>query len=231
MEKVLIVFMILVCLVCLFAMLVVVLEIIRERKERKAASETDVAEEQAEQVQLPEETAATVAQAKTEQPAPVLPVDGNHVSAESGVSFSAANKGTTIAQKYEALPEIYKAYYDEIAHYAASKPQSKRIKNNNYEEYKLYHARLVRLQIKNDIVVCQYILVNENFQSYIYANKVKVKQSSIALKITGDEALQAAKNSVDIAYEAAVKERERKIQLRREKSKQTREAKKVAAQK
>lgn len=162
----------------------------------------------------------------------VAQVEQQEVSAENSadsVSFAVTGKSATLEEKYRDLAPQYKSYYDQIAEHAGRKAGVKVIKNANYEEYKLYHARLVRLQIKGGVVVCQFILVNSDFQSYIYDNKVKVKQSPIVLKVVDDESLQAAKNSVDIAFDSAVKERERKMQLRRDKIKQAREEKKRSA--
>lgn len=228
METVLIVFMILVCLVCTFAVLVAVWEIMQERKEKKSSAESVATEEKVEKPQPPKDAAAAVAVVEI-QPEKNSENEEKPLSEEEGgVSFAAVEKSKTLSEKYNELSEIYKSYYDEVANYASCKQQVKCIKNNSYEEYKFYHASLVRLQIKNGLVVCQYFLANTEFQSYINDNKVKVKMSPTVLKITGNEALEAAKNSVDIAYEAAVNERERKIRLRREKSKQARDAKKQA---
>lgn len=192
----------------------IVLDLLRRGKSKKQPTSAPVAENDA-----PAQPAATVvAQAETqEEPA--------EDSADS-VSFAVATKTATLEEKYLDLTPQYKSYYDQIVQYAMRKDGAKRIKNANYEEYKLYHARLVRLQVKGGVVVCQFILVNSDFQSYIYDNKVKVKQSPIVLKVTDDETLQAAKNSIDIAYDSAMRERDRKMQLRREKIKQAREAKK-----
>lgn len=194
----------------------IVMDLVRRGKSKNQPqpAPAPVAESEA-----PAQPAATVvAQAEVEEEP-----DEN---SEDSVSFAVATKTATLEEKYLDLTPQYKSYYDQIVQYAMRKDGAKRIKNANYEEYKLFHARLVRLQVKGGVVVCQFILVNSDFQSYIYDNKVKVKQSPIVLKVTDDETLQAAKNSIDIAYDSAMKERDRKMQLRREKIKQAREAKK-----
>lgn len=192
----------------------IVLDLVRRGKSKNQQAAAPAAESDA-----PAQPAATVvAQAETQE-------EPNEDAAGS-VSFAVATKSATLEEKYLDLTPQYKSYYDQIVQYAMRKDGAKRIKNSSYEEYKLFHARLVRLQVKNGVVVCQFILVNSDFQSYIYDNKVKVKQAPIVLRVIDDETLQAAKNSIDIAYDSAMKERDRKMQIRREKIKQAREAKK-----
>lgn len=207
-------------------LVLIVMDLVRRGKESKqeAAEPQPVPVAQADEEAQP--VAAASAQAVEEE---AQPEQENNDESTDSVSFAVAASNSTLDEKFHDLTPQYKAYYNQIARHASNKEGAKCIKNNSYEEYKLYHARLVRLQIKSGIVVCQFILVNSDFQSYISDNKLKVKQAPVVLKVTDDETLQAAISSIDIAYDAAMKERERKVQLRREKVRQAREAKKNAA--
>ena len=142
--------------------------------------------------------------------------------------FSAASKNETIDDRYAELSDEAKSYFDEIVKYALSKSDEvKRVKNARYEEYKIRQARLVRLLIKRGVVVCEFVLINDAFRSYLSENKVSVKLAPTVLRVVDEESLQVAKNSIDIAAQTAKEDQERKAQLRREKRKLAREAKKA----
>ena len=152
-----------------------------------------------------------------------VPVEG-----DDAIVFSAASKNETIDDRYAELSDESKSYFDEIVKYALSKSDEvKRVKNARYEEYKIRQARLVRLLIKRGVVVCEFVLINDAFRSYLSENKVSVKLAPTVLRVVDEESLQVAKNSIDIAAQTAKEDQERKAQLRREKRKLAREAKKA----
>lgn len=105
----------------------------------------------------------------------------------------------TLGEKYSRLSEEQKVFYDEIIAYAAAIAGSRQMKNDRYEEYKYGSGRLVRVLIKRDIVICEYLMPNDNFKRYVAGNKVKVKAAPIMLKVSDKNSLQVAKDSIDIA--------------------------------
>lgn len=129
---------------------------------------------------------------------------------DAGVEHTGAfikPRGETLEEKYLNLSGEQKRFYDEIVTYAASVQGSKRTKNERYEEYKSGKNRLVRVLIKRDTVVCEYLIRNENFGKYIDGNKVRVKHAPASLKVTDENTLRAAKDSIDIAKSAIEEER------------------------
>ena len=141
---------------------------------------------------------------------------------EGTVAFSATKE--TIDERYLALPNDYKNYYDEIVKHAASIEKSKRYKNARYEEYKVGKNSLVRMLIKRGLVVCEFVIPNFDFRNYVNDNKVAIKQAPITLKVIDESKLQIAKDTIDIAVKAIEEEKEYKKeqarQRRRERAKQ-----------
>ena len=84
---------------------------------------------------------------------------------------------------------------------------SKRIKNANYEEYKVGMSRLVRLKIKRGIVVCELVISNLTFKTYVNDNKVAMKQAPASIKVIDAAACAAVKDSIGIAVKAIEEER------------------------
>ena len=125
----------------------------------------------------------------------------------------------TLFGKYLNLTDEQKRFYDEIVAYAAAIPGSRQIKNDRYEEYRYGNARLVRVLIKRDTVVCAYLMTNVNFKRYVAGNKIKVKTAPSVLKISDESALRAAKDSIGIAKkivddEKAYKKEQAKLRRR-----------------
>lgn len=125
----------------------------------------------------------------------------------------------TLFEKYLNLTDEQKRFYDEIVAYAAAIPGSRQIKNDRYEEYRYGNARLVRVLIRRDTVVCAYLMTNVNFKRYVAGNKIKVKTAPSVLKISDENALRAAKDSIGIAKkivddEKAYKKEQAKLRRR-----------------
>ena len=201
MKIALIIFMVLAGLVSIFALVVVIRDIVRERKNAGQAEPAP-----AEPVVPPqaEELSVTAAESQEE-------LD------ENAVVFSAGDVQKTLDEKFQELDETQQRYYVEIVQYAMSKKGAKQFKSQRYEEYKIGKTRLVRLQIKRGVVVCEFILLNADFNNFIRDNKVRVKQSPTVLRVEDDAAVGIAKNSIDIAEKAALEEIEYKKQQRKEK--------------
>lgn len=194
---------------------------VEETVEEVAAAapvETVVNEESAEDDE--EETEEIVAEEvdeATEEPTPeIIP--------EDAVVFSATRD--TIDQRYEALPDEMKGYYDEIVKYAQVVEGNRRFKNDRYEEYKVGKNRIVRLLIKRGVIVCEFVIANSDLRNYMADNKLKIKQAATTMKVYDETTLQAAKNAVDIAVRAIEDEK----QYKKEQARAKRRAAKAAAQ-
>ncbi len=157
---------------------------------------------------------------------------GTVYAAENAVETAAAEAGAggrtavfikpgtgTLDEKYSGLREQQKRFYDEITAYAAAIGDVRQIRNDRYEEYKYGGGRLVRVLIKRGIVVCEYLMTNDSFKRYVAGNKVKIKTAPITLKITDENSLRAAKDSIDISKkiiddERAYKKEQAKLRRR-----------------
>ncbi len=161
-----------------------------------------------------------------EQPA-VEQISVDEAVEEGNVAFSAASE--TLEEKYLSLDVERKGYYDEIVRCAMAVEGSKRYKNAAYEEYKVGTNRIVRLKIKRGTVVCEFIIANLKFKSYVSDNKVAVKQAPAVIKVTDEASLSAAKDSIQIAINAIEEEKAYKkeqAKLRRQQRRQEAEANK-----
>ncbi len=138
------------------------------------------------------------------------------VSADDAVSFS-ADKGLTLDDKYSALDKATKKRYDEIANYASKVEGGKRFKNLRYEEYKVGSLRIVRMLIKRGIIVCEFMMQNQSFKSYVMENKISAKQSATVIKVSDDDSVQVIKDTIDIVVKQIEAEKELKKQIAREK--------------
>ncbi len=147
--------------------------------------------------------------------APVVPLN------DGKVAFSAGSK--TLDEKYLELSAEQRGYYDEIVRCANSVEGSKRYKNAVYEEYKVGKNRLVRLKIRKDVVICEFVIPNLEFKNYISGNKVAAKQAPTTIKVLDDAALDAVKDSIGIAVNAIEEEKAYKKEQAKLRRKQKRE--------
>ena len=231
------VFMVFACLMCLFAVMVIVREILLDgRASRAKAVKTEtvyvekepVAETVAEEKVVAEvvEEEPVVEEPEVEEVAAAEEIPVAEVVEDDDTVRFAPKQSQTLEEKYLALSATERGYYDEIALYAAKKEEAKKYKNARYEEYKIGKTRLVRLLIKRGTVICEFMLQNADFKNYISENKVSVKHSATVMKIEDAEAVQAAKDSVDIVIQAIAEEKEYKKELARERRRQARANKK-----
>ena len=166
-----------------------------------------------------EEPVVAAAPAVEEAPVEEAPaVEETVEEADGTISFS-TNTQQTLEQKYLALTNEQKEWYDEIVKYASNVEGSKHFKNIRYEEYKVGKNRLVRLLIKRGTIHCEFLLQNSDFKNYISENKIAVKQSATTILVESAATLGAVKNSIDIAVAAIAEEKEYKKKLAREKRK------------
>lgn len=250
MEIMFMVFMSLVSVMSLFSVLVVLRDIVKEilAARREKASNTASLIEEMERIiakananeQKAAEAPAPVVAAVVEEPAPVAPaveepaveIAAEEPEAEAPVaeedpegtiSFSTTQR-QTLEEKYLALSAQQRGWYDEIVKYAAVVEGSKRFKNLRYEEYKVGKNRLVRMLIKRNNVMCEFILHNSDFKNYISENKISVKQSATTMLVDSDATVEAVKNSIDIVVASIAEEKEHKKMLARERRKAARNA-------
>lgn len=215
MKVALIVFMVVAGLVCIFSVAVMVRDIVIERKNKKEqeAAPAPGPVEEAMPVPVEEAVAAPVLMSVAAEDSAE---DEDDSELENEIVFSASGQ-KTLDEKFQELDEQSQRYYVEIVQYAMAQQGSKQFKNSKYEEYKIGKTRLVRLQIRRGLVVCEFILLNSDFNNYIRDNKVRVKQAPTVLRIENEAAVGIAKNSIDIAVRAAAEDIEYKKQQRREK--------------
>ena len=247
MEILFMVFMVVVSVMSLFAVMIVfrdvVQEVIASRRERTGA-EKDIlqhaeriiceaeAKEKAEAAVVaavkepepvveepiaePEPAFEEVVEVPTEEaPVEEAPAE-EEVDPEGMISF-AKGQQQTLDEKYLALNQEAKGWYDEIIKYASAVEGSKRFKNARYEEYKVGKNRLVRLLIKRGVINCEFILQNSDFKNYVNENKISVKQAATTMLVESAATVGAVKNSIDIVVAAIAEEKEYKKQQAREK--------------
>lgn len=162
-------------------------------------------------------TIVVIRSGKTEVPQEVAVTE----APDGNVVFSAGRK-LTLEEKYLLLGEVERGYYDAIVNYAANVENAKHFRNTNYEEYKLGSSRIVRMTIKRDIIHCEFMIPNEDFQTVVSENKVKVKQSATDVQVTSAEIVEVIKAGIDVAVKTVADEKERKKQAARERRRQSR---------
>ena len=204
------IFIIMAVMMGMFCMFVIARDVVLDEKERREKKNN----QNAVSVVKPAEVAKPADAVKPAEVAEVLSVAPNAaveevapttVNDDSAVVFSTATQ--TLEEKYLELTPEYKGYYDEIVKCAMAVEGSKRIKNANYEEYKVGMSRLVRLKIKRGIVVCELVISNLTFKTYVNDNKVAMKQAPASIKVIDAAACAAVKDSIGIAVKAIEEER------------------------
>ena len=158
------------------------------------------------------EKVAPVVEEKVEEvvPAPAQEEIAEEIEDGDAVKFSAGGVKQTLDDKYLALNQEAKGYYDEIVKRANSIESVKRFKNARYEEYKVGNSRIVRLLIKRETVIAEFILQNNDFKSYVSENKVAIRPAPTVLKITNSEMLKTACDSIEIVVKQIEAEKEAK---------------------
>ena len=172
----------------------------------------------------PQVVAPVPAPAPAPAPAPVVEEVAEETEADDdeAVVFDAERKSLTLDEKYEELTDDLKALYDAVVAKASAVEGAKRFKNARYEEYKCGKMRLVRLQIKRGVIICEFILYNDDFKAYINENKLKIKPAPTVIRLVDEAALQIALDSIDMVVDDVEAEKEHKKQVARERRRQSR---------
>lgn len=187
-------------------------------EEDGAATEAVVAEEVEEST--PVETAEEISGEEVTEADEATEAEVNGDS----VTFSAAKE--TLSQKYDALPDELKDYYGQIVATASAVEGNRCFKNDRYEEYKVGKNRIVRLLIKRGVIVCEFVIANNDLRNYMSDNKLKLKQAPTTLKVFDEATLAAAKATMEIAVKAIEDEKAYK----KEQARAKRKAAKAAAE-
>lgn len=187
-------------------------------EEDGAATEAVVAEEVEEST--PVETAEEISAEEVTEADEATEAEVNGDS----VTFSAAKE--TLSQKYDALPDELKDYYGQIVATASAVEGNRCFKNDRYEEYKVGKNRIVRLLIKRGVIVCEFVIANNDLRNYMSDNKLKLKQAPTTLKVFDEATLAAAKATMEIAVKAIEDEKAYK----KEQTRAKRKAAKAAAE-
>ena len=196
------IFIIMAILMGMFCMFVIARDVVieeKERRQKKNGNKNDEKPAVEEKPTVVNEVVSVRANIAMDEVAPTA------VSDDSAVVFSTATQ--TLEEKYLELSPEYKGYYDEIVKCAMAVEGSKRFKNESYEEYKVGKNRLVRLKIKRGIIVCELVIHNLTFKTYVADNKVAMKQAPATIKVVDDAALTAVKDSIEIAVKAIEEEK------------------------
>lgn len=231
MEVLMIIFVAMALLIGLFSATLVGRDVIIEEKERRRKKASGVVEEQPAPQPAPAPqpvvAPAPAPQPVVEEPTAAQAEPAIDLNDESTVAFSKDSQN--LDEKYLALEPQYKGYYDEIVRSAMAVEGSKRYKNASYEEYKVGTSRLVRIKIRRGIVVCELVIPNLAFKSYMNSNKVAMKQAPATIKVLDEQSLEAVKHSIVIAVQAIEEEKAFKKEQAKLRRKQNREAAKEAA--
>lgn len=211
MNIVFFVFMGLVVLISSISVSLVLRDIIEQIKIRKAKAEQ--AKLAIDNQPVPETNTLIIAHDIEIISAPVVAT--TVIPIENGVTFALSSEHT-LEEKYAALPQIDKEFYDGIARHAAEKEKAKLYKTVNSEEYKIGNAKLIKLSIKREFVTCEFFIPNSDFKNYITANKVKFKQRSTVLRVIDNLTFNTAKDTIDLVERLLKEDAKHKKELLRE---------------
>lgn len=210
MTTVIIVLCVICCAFCFVATLSIIADLIKSFRQPRPAKE-------------PEQPASDAAIAETsdeKQPEQVEPVQEEVAAEESNaVVFSSEKK--SFEERFEDLPEDAKRWFKEISDYAAAIEGIRYRRSDRYDEYKLGSARIVRLAFKRgNTFACEFVFENNDFKDYTSRNNFAVKTGVTEMRILDETMVEAAKRSIDIALDAALKQKEYRKQLAKERRRQ-----------
>lgn len=125
----------------------------------------------------------------------------------------------TMAEKYEELPEEIKELYNGLIDYALSKDEEAvKAETNAYTTVRIKKEKLIKLSIKRDTLVGEFLLVDPNLKHFVKESNVKsVKPTATKVKILSTDEFETCKNMIDMCYNAYQDELEYRKEKRREK--------------
>ncbi len=259
MEYIFIAFMLFAAVICLFAVVMVVIEHAKDRRAQrevmKAEAQPVAAHEATEGVTADGYRYVVVvapnAQAAAEMVAPAAPVAAEPAPVEAPVEEPAVeeaveapaetegndangvwinrNNEKTHLEKYAELSAEMRARYDEIKAYALMQKDVTARLGNRYEDFRNGKKQVVRMVIRREVLHCEFVILHSDLNNYIVENHVSVKHAPTAIKIDSDEAVTAAKNSIDIAMKAIEEEREFRAEQQKKRRREARARRAAAA--
>ena len=207
MNSLIIIIMIIVIIMTIFSLIIVIRDLILDNKERKkiiieVKKDKQIIEENKQNIKLDNlDNLDNLVAEKT--------INENNIK-----TFLALPKLTHL-EKYMLLNEEKKSWYDEIINYAKEKENVKHRLTENYEDVKLYSKRVIRMVIKREEIICEFILGNNRFNDYMKQKNLNVKILPTQLKIDSIEAKDAAKESIDLTIHSIMEERNLKKELKK----------------
>lgn len=165
----------------------------------------------------------TPAPAPATAPAPAEKAE-EEVTATEDVALVIPKK--TLEEKFADLKAADKRVYNTIMKYAMAKEGVKRITGTNADVVSFGRDCIVKTQIKSGVIVCSFSLFNYEAKTLIKQEKA-VKERLTTIRVVNSDAVDAAKQSIDLAYKLAVEAKEARHQ---EQLRKRREAKKRKAE-
>lgn len=202
MKNLIIILLVIVIVISLFSLIIIIRDLIHDKNETKTII-----------IEVKKEIEPPI-----EKPSSVEKIEGVK-------TFISSPKLTHI-EKYQALHSEKKSWYDEIISYAKNKENIKHNLTEQYEDIKLYGKKVVRMIIKREEIICEYILGNHRFNHYKKQKNLSVKILPTQLKIDSMDAVHVAKESIDLTIQSILDERnEKKEEKKKKRLKQKEEQK------
>lgn len=135
---------------------------------------------------------------------------------EDSVMFQATGKESkTFADKYNNLPEGVRDMYTELSRYILAHEKSKVARSSTAETFKLGTDKIVRVFIRRDVLVLNFMLFNSDLNRFVKEEGIKsIKINPVVLRLETEEDLALAKQTVDITVEN-IKEEQKYRKLRK----------------
>ncbi len=199
MTEVIICILVFACLMCLYSMVIVTLEIIKERKDKNTATSR---------------TTPVVNNSVTETVIEESIDDIEDVDSVKTIRFNDVVE--SFREKLKRLSKETKSYVKQLETKASSYEKVKVFEKKDYIEFRIGSNKLIKMKIKKDALLCEFILPNLDMKTFIKGNQSNVKVKPIVIKVIDEETLELALGSIQIAHDSILKEREMRKQLRKE---------------
>ncbi len=191
MEVFIIIFMVFAAIICTFAVIAVIRDYRHEK--RAAAQNTEANEQSASTEPAVEDGTTTIT-----------------VASADGVWIPKLGEKTHV-EKYAALSDEARARYDEIKAYAMNQKDVANRMGVRFEDFRIGKRSVTRMLIRRDMLHCEFTILQNDLSNYISESKVNVKHAAVTIKIDSVDAVEVAKNSIDIAVREIETERARRL--------------------
>lgn len=165
------------------------------------------------------ELAATTPQPPQRDNAATEATAAQNVLLDENAVIISAGKAETIQEAYASLSREQKSFYDELKKYAMGKAGTELSTTKNYESVKIGKRSILKLRVKRKITTAEFLLENDLVKKY---RKEGNSEASIKIKPTEVpvydlNALQTAKDMVDVSLEQFAKEKAEKEEAQKAK--------------